>query len=73
MCGIIGRDYDVEKIYVDSIYKIIPLSIEDLKNLKRDLDSISEKFGTEFYINVEYMLEDMPEDLKDDSIELGME
>ncbi|NLV76213.1 MAG: hypothetical protein GX023_04420 [Tissierellia bacterium] len=73
LCGIIGRDYDVEKIYVDSIYKIIPLSIEDLKNLKRDLDSISEKFGTEFYINVEYMLEDMPEDLKDDSIELGME
>lgn len=40
LCGIIGRDYDVEKIYVDSIYKIIPLSIEDLKNLKRDLDSI---------------------------------
>ena len=23
LCGLIGMDYDVEKIYVDSIYKII--------------------------------------------------
>lgn len=71
LCGIIGRDYDVEKIYVDSIYKIMPISIEDLEKLKGDLNTLSEKFGTEFYINVEYMLEDMPEDIKGDCIELG--
>ncbi|QQY78994.1 hypothetical protein EDD65_104159 [Keratinibaculum paraultunense] len=73
LCGIIGRDYDVEKIYVDSIYKIIPLEMEDLKRLKEDLELISEKFETEFYINVEYMLEDMPDDLKENCIELGIE
>ncbi len=73
LCGIIGRDYDVEKIYVDSIYKVIPLEVEDLKRLKEDLELISEKFGTEFFINVEYMLEDMPDDLKDACIELGIE
>ncbi|MCF6459605.1 hypothetical protein [Clostridium sp. Cult3] len=73
LCGIIGRDYDVKKIYVDSIYKVIPLEIQDLEKLKGDLELISEKFETEFYINVEYMLEDMPEGLKDNCIELGVE
>ena len=73
LCGIIGRDYDVKKIYVDSIYKVIPLEIQDLEKLKGDLELISEKFETEFYINVEYMLEDMPDGLKDNCIELGIE
>ncbi|NMB08382.1 MAG: hypothetical protein GX981_08370 [Tissierellia bacterium] len=70
LCGIIGRDYDVEKIYVDSIYKVMPLEIPDLEKLKENLDIISERFGTDFYINVEYSLEDMPENLKDNCIEL---
>ena len=71
LCGIIGRDYDVEKIYVDSIYKVIPLEISDLQKLKEDLDLVTEIFGTDFYINVEYSLEDMPEDLRENCIELG--
>ena len=70
LCGIIGRDYDVEKVYVDSIYKAIPLETSDLQKLKGDLDLISKEFGTDFYINVEHSLEDMPEDLKADCIEL---
>ena len=73
LCGIIGRDYDVEKIYVDSIYKILPLGTNDLEKLKNDLDLISEKFGAEFYINVDYTLEEIPENLKDSCIELEVE
>jgi hypothetical protein len=73
LCGIIGRDYDVEKIYVDSIYKILPLEIKDLEKLKSNLDSISEKFEADFYINVDFTLEEMPESLKDSCIELEVE
>ena len=71
LCGIIGRDYDVEKIYVDSIYKVMPLEISDLQKLKEELDKVTKVFGTDFYINVEYNLDDMPEDLKENCIELG--
>ncbi len=60
-----------KKIYVDSIYKVIPLEISDLQKLKEDLDLVTEIFGTDFYINVEYSLEDMPEDLRENCIELG--
>lgn len=73
LCGIIGRDYDVEKVYVDGIYKILSLKIEDLEKLKKDLDSIGEKFGTKFYIGADYGIEEIPENLKDSCIELGIE
>ena len=73
LCGIIGRDYDVEKVYVDGIYKILSLKIEDLETLKKDLDSIGEKFGTKFYIGADYGIEEIPENLKDSCIELGIE
>ncbi len=70
LCGIISRDYDIEKIYVDGIYKIMDIDINDLKFLLEKLTIISEKFNTEFYINVDYVLEDIPEHLKAYCIEL---
>lgn len=70
LCGIIGMDYDLEKVYIDSIYKVIKLSIDDLKKLLERLTFIQEKYDTEFFINVDYRLKDMPEDLKAHCIEL---
>ncbi len=73
LCGVIGMDYDIEKVYVDGIYKIIDLKIEDLEKLLKDLTIISEKFNTDFYINVEYTMEQVPEDLREHCLELETE
>lgn len=73
LCGLIGMDYDVEKIYVDSIYKVIKLDIESLENLIKDLKVMSEKFQTEIFINVDYTMEQIPEHLKEYCIELEVE
>jgi len=70
LCGVIGMDYDLEKIYVDSIYKVIDLTIENLGKLLKDLTEISEKFGTDFFINVDYTMDDMPDNLKEHCIEI---
>lgn len=70
LCGIISRDYDVEKIYVDGIYKIMDIGIEELNFLLEKLMVISKEFKTEFFINVDYVLEDIPEDLKEYCIEI---
>ena len=51
----------------------MPIKIKDLEELKNALDLITEKFGTRFYINVEYSLEDLPESLKNSCIELDVE
>jgi myosin-crossreactive antigen len=70
LCGIIGMDYDVEKIYVDSIYKIIKLDISDLEKILYDLSKIEEKYNTDFFINVDYTIEQIPDNLKEYCIEL---
>lgn len=70
LCGVVGMDYDLEKVYVDSIYKVIDLSITDLERLLTDLTKVGEKFETEFYINLEYTLDEIPEHLKENCIEL---
>lgn len=70
LCGVIGMDYDVEKVYVDGIYKIMSIKTEDIKSLLKKLDIISEKFGVEFFINVDYTLDQIPEDLKEHCLEV---
>lgn len=72
LCGLIGMDYDLEKIYIDSIYKMIDLDILTLEKLLIDLTKIGEKFETEFYMNVEYTMDQIPESLKEYCIELEM-
>lgn len=72
LCGMISMDYDLEKIYIDSIYKTIDLSLEDLQYLHEKLDSISSKYDTEFYLNVDYTMDQIPEDKRDVCLEVQM-
>lgn len=65
LCGVISMDYDIEKIYVDGIYKIMTLKVDDLKRIKEMLMKINEKYHTDFYINVDYVLSEIPDDLKE--------
>jgi len=64
LCGIIGMNYDVEKIYVDGIYNLIDIKVEDLENLVKSLETISKKFNTDFYIGLDYTVEEIPTSLK---------
>ena len=70
LCGVVGMDYDLEKVYVDSIYKVIDLKADDLEKLVKDLSIVGEKFDTKFYINLENSMEEIPEALKDNCIQL---
>ena len=72
LCGMISMDYDLEKIYIDSIYKTIDLKFEDMQYLNEKLGKMAEKFDTEFYLNVDYTMEDIPEELREVSLEVEM-
>lgn len=64
LCGIIGMNYDVEKIYVDGIYNLIDIKVENLESLVKSLETISKKFNTDFYIGLDYTVEEIPTSLK---------
>ena len=70
ICGLMAMDYDLEKIYIDGIYKVLPLNIEELEFIKNKLERVDEIKNRKIYINVDYLLEDMPKSLKDSAIEV---
>ena len=64
LCGIMAMDYDLEKIYVDGIYKVMNLELKDIVYLLDSLDKISAKYEVEFYINIDYTMDKITETLK---------
>ncbi|MDD7363738.1 MAG: hypothetical protein SPI65_00920 [Peptoniphilus sp.] len=72
ICGMLAMDYDLEKIYVDGIYKIIDLSVEDLENLTKRLEALNLE-NCELYINVDFVEDDISDSLKDYVEEVSLE
>lgn len=72
LCGMMAMDYDLEKIYVDSAYKIVNFSDEELVRIHADLNKISEERETEIYINIDKLTEEMPESLKEYCVEASL-
>ncbi|MGF7056749.1 hypothetical protein [Brassicibacter mesophilus] len=64
LCGIIGNNYDVEKIYVDGLYKIIkPIEMAE-EGFVKLIESLSNKYNTSFVISVSCNDDNVPEHLQ---------
>ncbi|NLY09832.1 MAG: hypothetical protein GXZ11_08115 [Tissierellia bacterium] len=70
ICGMLAMDYDLEKIYVDSIYKILNFSTESLVYLFEKLQAISDQANTKIYINMEGALDQLPEGIRENAVEI---
>lgn len=73
ICGLFAMDYDLHKIYVDGIYKILKLNMEDLEYLFNKLSKIPDAAEKEVYINVDYLMSDLPAALKEHAVEVTPE
>lgn len=72
LAGIISRDYDIKKIYVDGIYDIVEISVEELGQLSKELTKLSEEFEVEFYIGLNKEKNELPSEMLENSIELSL-
>lgn len=72
LSGMFAMDYDLEKVYVDGMYKVMDLSIEDLKDLANRLETLGME-NRQIYINVNYVEADLPEELKEYAQEVSLE
>ena len=68
LSGMFAMDYDLEKVYVDGMYKVMDLSIEDLKDLANRLETLGME-NRQIYINVNYVEADFPEYAQEVSLE----
>ncbi|WP_138158983.1 hypothetical protein [Peptoniphilus catoniae] len=73
ICGLMAMDYDLEKIYIDGIYKIVKLRPEDLEFLKNKLEKVEGASTKEIYVNIDYILSEFPDSLKNNAIEITAE
>jgi hypothetical protein len=64
LCGMLSEDYDIETVFVDGLFNIIPGNISDAAHLFLDLESLSKKYGLHFYININHENEELPEFIK---------
>lgn len=73
ICGLMAMDFDLEKIYIDSIYKVIDLNKDNLETLYDRLSSIEDIKERQIFINVDCLTKDLPEKLQACSEEVTLE
>ena len=70
LAGIVSRDFDLQKIYVDGIYSIIDLNT-DLSELFSSLHDLSSKHQVDILIGLDLEKEDLPKDIELEIVELS--
>lgn len=64
LCGIIAADYDIQRIYIDGLYKIVKLDFYLLEKLIKELEEIMKNNNLDFIISMECIDEDVPQEMK---------
>ncbi len=66
ICGIVSQDNDIEKIYIDSIDKILKsFDKDDLQKLAKKLTDLSQKYSLEFILSMSATIDEIPFELRD--------
>lgn len=71
--GILARDYDIGKIYVDGIYDIVDINKDNIEDLIPRLESLSEYSKSDIYLGLDWTKEDVPQVGQAEIIELKLE
>ena len=70
LMGILSRDYDIEKVYIDGIYDIVDFDEESFNYLVNKLEEASVKHNVDFLMGLDISLDKLPEEFKDNAVEL---
>jgi len=60
LAGIVSRDYDVEKIYIDGIYEIINFNEDTFVALIENLKFLADEYNVEFYMGLDKCQDELP-------------
>lgn len=61
--GMLAADYDIELVYIDGLYKIAKIDLNDLEEVINKLEIASEKFEVDFVMSVNHDKSEVPDKL----------
>ncbi|MDP3385988.1 MAG: hypothetical protein Q8S24_02045 [Eubacteriales bacterium] len=62
--GMLAADYDIELVYIDGLYKIAKIDLQNLEEVVEKLEIASEKFEVDFIMSVNHDKSEVPEKLQ---------
>ncbi|MDY3006263.1 hypothetical protein HV819_01320 [Anaerococcus sp. AGMB00486] len=64
IAGILARDYDIGKIYIDGIYDIVDINKDNIEEISQDLKKLSDECNVDIYLGLDCKASDIPESLE---------
>lgn len=64
LCGIIAQNFDITHIFVDSVLKIVPATVEDVSAFLKNLEILSEQFNLSFTLTISEDVNKATDDIK---------
>jgi len=72
LAGILARDYDIGKVYVDGIYELVDINKDNIEKLSEKLSELSEYAKADIYVGLDWSKEDIPETIKAEVIQANL-
>lgn len=64
VCGIISNNYDIQRIYIDGLLKVVDVSVEEMVAYFEKFDNIAEKNDLKFIFSLNQESDALPDALK---------
>ncbi|WP_243343179.1 hypothetical protein [Anaerococcus sp. AGMB09787] len=71
--GILARDYDIGKIYIDGIYDVVDVNSDNIEEIAQRLNNLSEYSKSDIYLGLDWEMAEVPDSLDAEIIELKLE
>ena len=64
LCGLISNNFDITNIYVDSIFKIVGVTLEGMDKFFEDVENLCESYNIDFMFTLSMEAAGAPEYIK---------
>lgn len=67
--GVIAGNFDIEKIYIDGLLKIVPMDSDEMKGFFEGLEYLSHNFKVKFTVSINKDMEEIPQYVRKYTVE----
>jgi len=65
LSGVVAGNYDIEKVYIDKLYRMMEINEDNIEKTFELLDELSKKHDIKFTVGLRYAEKDLPEKYKE--------